>query len=280
MTMALIETAAPAAAPRRWTFIAGIAIFAVIIAASLLAPLIAPHDYAAQSLMRRLQPPSAAHWLGTDHLGRDAFSRLLAGGRFAILITAATLVLSGAIGVTIGIVSARAGGLADEFFMRSVDFLISLPDVIVAIFLIAILGTGYGTLILALTLVGWTPYARLARGLAMEVSAKDYVKAAEVLGCSKHFIVFRHILPNIARPILAVAFLRFGHKLITVGGLSFIGLGVQPPQPDWAAMMAEAVPFLERAPLLTTLPGLAVFLTAISVTWIGQGLDTGAEGPR
>jgi peptide/nickel transport system permease protein len=260
-------------ARRGLTFHLGLAIFTAIVVVSALAPLVSPYDPAAQSLLRRLAAPSTAHWLGTDQLGRDAMSRLIAGGRFALVIAAVTLVLSCIIGMIIGVSAARAGGHVDEIAMRSVDLLISFPDVIVAVFLTALLGTGYVTLIVALTLVGWTPFARLARGLALEINNRDFVRAAEVLGCSRSFIVFRHIVPNAARPIAALSLLRFGHKLITVGGLSYVGLGVQPPTPDWAAMMAEAQPYLDRAPWLVIAPGLAIFLSALSVTWIGQGLD-------
>ena len=265
---------------RHWAFRAGLVLFALIILASAAAPWLAPHDPAAQSLLRRLEAPSGQHLLGADHLGRDVLSRLMMGGRFAIVIAAVTLLLSVCIGTVLGVVSARAGGATDEAIMRSVDLLIAFPDVIVAIFLTAILGTGYATLIVALTIVGWTPFARLARGLALEINAKEYVRAAEILGCSRGFIIFRHVIPNAARPIAAVTFLRFGHKLITVGGLSFIGLGVQPPNPDWAAMMAESQPFLERAPHLVLYPGLAIFLTALSVTWIGQGLEAAQRAAR
>lgn len=260
-------------AGRHWTFAAGSILFIVIAAMLLSAHWLVPYDPNAQSLARRLRPPSAAHWLGTDHLGRDELSRLLVGGHFAIIIAAVTLTLSAVIGTVIGVICARRGGYLDEAVMRLVDLLLSFPDVIVAIFLIAIVGPGYGTLIVALTIVSWTPFARLARGLALEINAKSYIRAAEILGCSRSFIIFRHIIPNAIRPIAAVAFLRFGHKLITVGGLSFIGLGVQPPHADWAAMMAEAQPYLERAPLLVVCPGFAIFLTALSVTWIGQGLE-------
>jgi ABC-type dipeptide/oligopeptide/nickel transport system permease subunit len=258
---------------RHWALRTGFSLFVAILLVSALAPLLCPHDPATQSLMRRLAQPSMQNWLGTDHLGRDVASRLMMGGRFALVIAAVTLLLSCAIGTIIGVFSARRGGGVDEVAMRAVDLLISFPDVVVAVFLIALLGPGTGTLILALTLVGWTPFARLARGLALEINSRDYIRAAEVLGCSQAFIIFRHVIPNAARPIAAISFLRFGHKLITVGGLSFIGLGVQPPTPDWAAMMAEAQPFIERAPWLVLCPGLAIFLTALSVTWIGQGLE-------
>ena len=161
----------------------------------------------------------------------------------------------------------------DELAMRTVDLLISVPDVVVAIFLIGVFGSGKVTLIVALTITGWTPFARLARGLSMSVNAKDYLRAAEVLGMSQRFILMRHILPNIIRPIAAVTFIRFGHKLITVGGLSYLGLGVQPPDSDWGLMVASAQPYLERAPMLMIAPGAAIFLAALSVTWIGHGLE-------
>ena len=177
----------------------------------------------------------------------------------------------------IGAISARARGVVDEVLMRVVDLLIALPDVVVALFLVAVLKTGFGTLVLALTLVGWTPFARLARGLALDINGREFIEAAEALGCSRTFIVVRHIIPNTARPILAMGFLRFGHKLITVGGLSFLGLGVQPPNADWGSMLLDAQPYLERTPLLSILPGAAIFLTALSVTLIGHGMETARQ---
>jgi peptide/nickel transport system permease protein len=237
------------------------------------APLLAPYDPARQDLLRRFAEPGAQHWLGTDHLGRDVLSRILHGGRFSVSITAITLALSVVIGVLVGVVSARAGGWVDEVLMRLVDLLISFPDVIVALFLIAVLGPGYGTLILALTFHSWTPFARMMRGLALDLNRRDFVKAAEILNCSRRFIVLRHIIPNAIRPITAIALLRFGHKLIVVGGLSFLGLGVQPPMSDWGSMLAESRRYMERAPMLVIAPGVAIFVTALAVTTLGQSLD-------
>lgn len=258
---------------RHWSFLAGSALFAAILALIVLAPWIAEHDPAKQVLLQRLKPPSAAHWLGTDSLGRDLLARILYGGRFTVSIAAATVLLTVAIGTVVGVLSGRRGGFVDDLTMRVVDLLLSVPDAIIAIFLVAVLGPGTLTLIIALTLVGWTPYARLARGLTLEVNSRDFIRAAEVLGMSRSYIVFRHVIPNMIRPISSVSFLRFGHKLITVGGLSFLGLGVQPPASDWGLMLADAQPYLERAPMLMIAPGLAIFLTALSVTWIGQGLE-------
>ncbi|MEV0779970.1 ABC transporter permease [Streptomyces sp. NPDC050433] len=256
-----------------WTVRVGAAVFVLVIAVLALTPWIAPYDPAAQDLSQRLVGPSGQHWLGTDQLGRDVLSRLMYGGRFSVSIAAITLVLSAAFGTLIGAFSARVGGMVDEFLMRVVDLLISIPDVVVALFLIAVFGTGYGTLIAALTIVGWTPFARLMRGLALEINSRDFIEAAEALGCSRTFIIVRHVIPNAMRPMTALSFLRFGHKLITVGGLSFIGLGVQPPDSDWGAMLVDAQPYMEQMPLLVMVPGLAIFLTALSVSLIGQGVE-------
>ena len=262
---------------RHWWFTFGMSVFAVIAALLVLTPWISPHDPAALDLRMRMVPPGPEHWLGTDHLGRDVLSRLLEGGRFSVSIALVTLLLSIGIGTVLGALSARIGGLFDEALMRAVDLLLSFPEVVVALFLIAILGPGYGTLVLALTITGWTPFARMSRGLALEVNARDYIAAAEVLGCRRRFIVLRHLIPNLARPIAAISFLRFGHKLITVGGLSFLGLGVQPPGSDWGAMLADARPYMERMPLLAVAPGVTIFLTALSVTMVGQGLEISAD---
>ena len=262
-----------ALAGRHWWFTLGMSAFAVVAALLVLSPWISPHDPAALDLRLRMAPPGPEHWLGTDHLGRDVLSRLLEGGRFSVSIALVTLILSVVIGTVLGALSVRIGGLFDETLMRVVDLLLSFPEVVVALFLIAILGPGYGTLVLALTITGWTPFARMSRGLALEVNAQDYIAAAEVLGCRRRFIVLRHVIPNLVRPIAAINFLRFGHKLITVGGLSFLGLGVQPPGSDWGAMLADARPYMERMPLLAIAPGVTIFLTALSVTMIGQGLE-------
>ena len=266
---------------RHWTFNVGALLLTLVLLVLVLTPLIAPHDPAAQDLGHRLAGPSASHWLGTDHLGRDVLSRLMWGGRFSVTIAAITLVICAVSGTIVGAFAARRGGWIDELVMRCVDMLVCFPDVVVALFLIALFGTGYGTLIAALTITGWTPFARLMRGLALEINSKEYIEAAEILGSPKWFILFRHVIPNALRPVTAMSFLRFGHKLITVGALSYLGLGVQPPDSDWGKMLLDAQPYMERAPWVGILPGAAIFITALSVTMIGQGLDlTKPRGPR
>lgn len=251
----------------------GAACFLTILLLLLLTPVISPYDPAAQNLLQKLKWPSAQHWLGTDQFGRDVLSRVIHGGLFSVAVASITIILCAVIGIVIGAVSARKGGIVDEMLMRLVDLLIAFPDVVVAMFFIATLGPGPVTLIIALTAVGWTPFARMMRGLTLEVSSREFIEAAEALACSRWFIIWRHIIPNTLGPIFAMAFLRFGHKLITVGGLSFLGLGVQPPASDWGTMLADARNYMDRMPWLVIAPGLAIFITALSVTMIGKGLE-------
>ncbi|BAH55808.1 MULTISPECIES: ABC transporter permease [Rhodococcus] len=255
------------------SLIIGIAVIVAITVILVLTPWIMPYNPSAQNLSDRLAPSSSSHWLGTDQLGRDVLSRLMDGGRFSVSIAAITLAICAVSGTLIGIVCARRRGALDQFVMRVTDVLLAFPEMIVAMFLVSILGAGYTTLILALVIGGWTPFARLARGLTLEIDSRDFIEAARALGCSSTFIVFRHILPNALSPLTAHAALRFGHKLITVGALSFLGLGVQPPDADWGSMLADAQPFMSAAPGLVIYPGLAIFITALSVTLIGQGIN-------
>lgn len=255
-----------------WTFLVGASFFALVCVVLLLTPWIAPYDPNRQILTARLELPSARHLFGTDLLGRDVLSRIMNGGRFSVSIAAITVVVAGVSGTLLGALSARLGGKFDEVTMRTVDVLLSFPEILFALFLVFVLGPGYGTLIVALSLTGWTPFARLTRGITLEINTKEYIEAAEVLGCSRTFIVFRHVIPNALPPVLAQGFLRFGHMLITVGGLSFLGLGVQPPMSDWGATLADGLAYMQRVPTLVVAPGLAIFLTALSVTLAGNGL--------
>lgn len=260
---------------RAWPWSLRVGLFGVlaVVLVLLATPWSAPFDPALQDLSNRLAPPSGAHWLGTDQLGRDVMSRLMWGGRFSVTIAAITLTISAVFGTLLGIVCARSKGALDEFVMRVSDVLLAFPEMIVAMFLVSILGAGYGTLILALAVAGWTPFARLARALALEINSRDFIEAAESLGFSRTFIILRHLLPNAFSPLLAHASVRFGHTLITVGALSFLGLGVAPPDSDWGSMLADGLPYMSRAAGLVIYPGLAIFLTALAVTLTGRGIN-------
>lgn len=262
-----VVTAAP------WTALVGFGVFAVIAGLVIAAPLVTSYDPTEQVLLDRLQSPSANHWLGTDHLGRDVMARLLYGGRFSLAIAAITVVVSATAGAVIGAISGYVGGIFDDGTMRIVDLLVTFPEVIVALLVVTMLGPGLGTLIIALSVTGWTPYARLVRGVTLSIKTQGYMEAARALGCSHRFVIGRHVLPNALKPILALTFLRFGHKLIAVGALSYLGLGVQPPDSDWGAMLADAQPYMQRVASLILAPGLAIFLSALAITLVGQGIS-------
>ncbi|MDQ0819900.1 peptide/nickel transport system permease protein [Arthrobacter sp. V4I6] len=252
------------------TILAAGSILVLIVTSVALSAWLAPYPPADQDLAARLAAPSAAHWLGTDNLGRDTLSRLLDGGQFSLTIAALATVLTAVTGTAVGVLSARRRGWLDEFFTRTNDVLLAMPEMVVALFLVAAMGTGYHSLLLALTVTGWTPFARLARSLAYDVSARGFIEAAHVVGCPPSFIVLRHILPHLAGPLLGQATLRFGQFLINVGALSYLGLGVQPPQSDWGSMLATAQPYAVRAPMTILVPGLVIFVVALCVTLIGQ----------
>jgi len=221
----------------------------------------------------RLKTASAEHWLGTDALGRDVYSRLLFGGRLSLIIAFVTVGISALFGTIIGSLASRqAGTLLDEILMRAIDLFISFPPIIVSLMIVVALEPGFWSLVLALTITGWTPYARLARAVGLEIATQTYVEAAAATGESEFLIIRKHILPNTLGPILAQVFLRFGHTLLIIAGLSYLGIGIQPPTPDWGYMLAEAQPFMVRDPLLILAPGFIIFITTLSVTMAGQGL--------
>ena len=246
------------------------AVLAIIGLVALFAPILAPHDPNDQNLTTRLEPPSMDHPLGTDHLGRDVLSRLLVGSRFSLAITTVSVLISGVFGTLVGAIAGRVGGATDEVAMRVVDVVLVFPDLVVAFALASMLEQGFGTIVLAVTIFAWTPYARLARAVTLEVNTREFMEAAVALGSTPLFILRRHVLPNIMGPILAMGFLRFGQLLITIAGLSYLGVGAQPPTPDWGAMLWEAQPYMRRVPSLTLIPGAAIFITALSVTLLGQ----------
>ena len=249
-----------------------LAILVIIGLVALFAPSLIAYPANEQVLSDRLELPSAEHLLGTDHLGRDVLSRLLMGSRFSLTITTVSVLISGIFGTLVGAMSGRAGGLVDEVVMRVVDVVLVFPELVVAFALASLLKPSFATIVLAVTIFAWTPYARLARAVTLEVNTREFMEAATALGSTPTFILRRHVLPNIMGPILAMGFLRFGQMLIAIAGLSYLGVGAQPPTPDWGAMLAEAQPYMRRVPSLTLIPGAAIFVTALSVTLLGQSL--------
>lgn len=263
-------------APRfRWHSMAiyGLIIFGIVVFMSVFATVLAPYDPTDQNLGNRLKPPTLMHPLGTDSLGRDVLSRIIYGGRLALIISFVSVAISATIGTVLGaLASRRAGSLLDEMLMRAIDLFLSFPNIIIALMILVMLKPGFWALVIALTITGWTPYARLARAVGLEISTQTYVEAAAATGESEFLIMRKHILPNTMGPILAQVFLRFGHTLLIIAGLSYLGIGIQPPTPDWGSMLAEAQAYMMRVPTLILAPGLVIFLTTLSVTMAGQGL--------
>ena len=252
--------------------VVGLTVFGLVVVATAFAPLLTPYGANEQVLRDSLQPPSTAHPLGTDRLGRDVLARILYGGRFSLLITMVAVLVSGTLGTLLGATAGRLGGAVDEVVTRLIDLFLAVPGILVAIVITALLKPGFGTLVLAITVTGWPTFARLARAVALEINTRTYIEAAVALGTPEFLILRTHVLRNILAVTVALGFLRFGHVLLMIAGLSYLGLGAQPPTPDWGAMLADAQPYMQRVPMLVLAPGLTIFATTLSVTLAGQGL--------
>ncbi|MBS3933387.1 MAG: ABC transporter permease [Truepera sp.] len=249
---------------------AGVIVFIVLVA--IFAPFIAPHHYARQVLADRFLPPSMDYPLGTDHLGRCLFSRIAYGSRIALMVGVIIVGIQATIGVTLGLISGYYGRHIDTIIMRSVDILLAFPALVLALAIAAILGPGLFNVMVALGVIGWSDYARLVRGQVLSVKENDYIQAVRATGASDLRIIFRHILPNVVAPIIVLATLGMAGALLAASALSFLGLGAQPPMPDWGAILADGRGFLRRAPWIATFPGLAIMFTVLGFNFLGDGL--------
>jgi peptide/nickel transport system permease protein len=254
------------------TALVGLVIVLVVTAVALAAPLIAPHDPNAQDVVNRLQSPSPQHLLGTDNLGRDEFSRIVYGARVSVLTTLAVGAAILLIGLAVGLTAGLAGGFVDGLAMRIVDVLLAFPSLLLALAVAGTLGPGLLHLALAMTVVWWVDYARLVRGLVLGVKALPFVEAARALGLGPGRIALRHVLPNIAAPVIVLATLQTARLLLALAALSFLGLGVTPPTAEWGAMLNDGKDFLATAPELMLWPGLAITITALGLNLLGDGL--------
>jgi peptide/nickel transport system permease protein len=251
----------------------GLALAALLILAGVAGPWVAPYNPTAQDLPGRLAPPSAAHWMGTDELGRDEFSRVLWGARISVRVSLSVVLASGLLGLAIGAVSGYASGWLDRVTnVVVINAFLSFPGILLAIALAAFLGPGIGKVILALTVTGWAAYARLARGQVLQARELDYVAAARSLGASNERILLRHILPNVLPTILVQATVGTAGAILAESTLSFLGLGVLAPTPSWGGMLSEARNHLFDAPHLVIFPALAVMLAVLSFNLLGDAL--------
>ena len=268
--------AATRARRRRWIrryglAAAGGAIVAAWLLIALFATAIAPHPYARVDVVIRLMPPSAEHWLGTDMLGRDVLSRLLVGARISLIAGIAVVAIGGAIGILVGGVAAYAGGRAEELMMRVTDLVMCFPPVILAMAIAAALGIGVTNTILAMLVVWWPKFARLARSLVLVQRNQEYVEAAHVLGFGPARILFRHIVPNAIGPLVVLLTLDVGTAILTFAGLGFLGLGVVPPTPEWGQMVSEGRELVEQW-WVATFPGIAILTVVVGFNFLGDGI--------
>jgi peptide/nickel transport system permease protein len=254
------------------TALAGLVLLVAAFAIALAAPLIAPHDPNVQDVANRYAPPSLEHLLGTDNLGRDEFSRLLHGARISLFTAAGIGLAILSIGMAVGLLAGFAGGVVDGLLMRIVDVLLAFPSILLALAVTGMLGPGLLHLAIAMIAVWWVDYARLARGLVLSVKERPFVESARALGLPAYRITLRHVLPNIVSPVVVLATLQTGRVLLALAALSFLGLGVAPPTPEWGAMLNEGQSYLARAPQLMVYPGLAITITALGFNLLGDGL--------
>lgn len=249
--------------------------FAILVAFALVAvfaPWIAPFDPNMIDLAGAFGPPSWVHWFGQDSKGADLFSRVLYGTRISLTIALCCVLLSSVIGTLYGAFSAQSGGLTDKLCMMVVDIFLAFPGFLLAIALAAFLGEGFFNVIFAISLVGWVPYARLARAEVLSVKQKDFVLAAHAMGTGRSRIFFRHILPNILAPITIQATFGMAGAIIIEGSLSFLGLGVPPNIPSWGAMLNAGRNYILIAQHLSLFPGMAIMLLVMGFNFVGDGL--------
>lgn len=249
----------------------GLAIVGVVILLSLTADFVAPYaPNAPQGAI--LQSPNAAHLLGTDHLGRDVLSRVIHGARVAVLAGLVSVGFAITVGVVIGLVAGYWSGWVDDVLMRLVDTLWSFPTLVLALAIAASLGPGLTNAMIAVGVVFTPAFARLVRGQALSVRERDFVTAAHVLGARPFRIMLRHIWPNVTAPIIVQSSLMIAQAIIVEAALSFLGLGIEPPNASWGSMLRQAYQYMDRAPYLSFFPGVAIFVTVLSLNLVGDGL--------
>ena len=249
-----------------------------MVAAGLSAPAVAPLDPAEQNVIDRLAPPvfmeggTREHWLGTDHLGRDVLSRLIYGARVAVIVGITTVIVSGIVGLGVGLAAGYFGGWTDTLFMRLLDVQLSMPFMLLALTIIGILGPSLRNIVIVLALTGWVVYARVVRAEILSLRTREFVAACRSLGGSDARIILTHLLPNVRSSVMVVSTVEVARMMLLESALSFLGLGVRPPTPSWGAMLADGRIYLASAWWLPTFPGLAISVTVLAVNTVGDRL--------
>lgn len=275
----LAREAPPRRHHRRWygylrrdkKALVGLIILTLLVVGAIFAPLITPYDPNAHDF-DFLDPPSLQHPLGTDDLGRDLFTRIIYGTRISLFVGLSTVVLSLIAGVIMGLLAGFYGGWIDNLIMRYIDLQWAFPNFIIAVYLVAVFGTGLSNVIVAVTLAFLDDFARITRGMVLTIREEEFVVAARSIGMSNYRILWRHILPNAAAPIIVLATISVSYAILAEAGLSFLGLGVKPSTPTWGLILSDARSFFSRAWWLAIFPGLAIMLTVLSINFLGDTL--------
>lgn len=262
---------------RSWRWIAPLAVIVLVVLLAVLADVIAPYDPNAQNLLGRLKPPGTQsrawlYLLGSDELGRDLLSRLIHGARVSLAVAFAAALVSGVVGVAIGMLAGYLRGAFEMVAMRAVDVFLSVPAILLAILTVAVLGPGLVNVIVVLALTRWPRYARVAYGQTLALANMPYVRLSRHMGATTASVLIRHVLPNMAGAITVVATLEFGLMVLFEAGLSFLGLGVQPPTASWGSMLSSGRNYLETAWWIAVLPGLCLFALVLSINLLGDAL--------
>jgi peptide/nickel transport system permease protein len=252
--------------------VVGLVVMIAIVLVAVFADLIAPYDPYALTPQDRLQPPSWSHWMGTDLMGRDILTRVMFGARPSLLIGLVSVCFGATVGTVAGVMAGFYGRGLDAVIMRIADAMLALPGILLALTVIAALGTSLRNVMLAVGIATIPQYARLSRGSVLSVREEIYIEAARVIGASDFRIMARHILPNVTAPIIVLSTLQFGIAILVAAGLSYLGLGAQPPTPEWGLMVSMGRDYLRNAWWMATFPGLTITVSVIAINLIGDGL--------
>ena len=256
----------------------GLVLLLIVVALSLLAPVLTPYDPVEIVAGDRLQPPSAEHWFGTDSFGRDIYTRVLYGGQISLRVGIIAVGIAALLGVTSGMLAGYFGGWTDSVIMRTADITLAFPGILLALVVIAVLGPSLFNAMIAVGIAAAPTYARVARGMVLKVKNEPYIESAICVGAPAHSVLLRHILPNILGSLVVVATLGVAGAIIAGAALSFLGLGAQPPTPEWGAMLNAGQKFIRQAWWLTVFPGLGIFLTVLAINLIGDALSDAVAG--
>jgi peptide/nickel transport system permease protein len=243
-----------------------------VILVGVLGPFLVKTDPNAQNLINKLQPPSKEHWFGTDNFGRDIFSRIVHGTKLTLTVGFLSVLIGGVIGVILGIVAGYYGGIVDTITMRIADILLAFPGMLLALAIVSVLGGSLINVIIAVGIFSIPAFARIVRGSTLQVKKLEYIDAVRALGASDVRIIFKHILPNILSPIIVQATMRIATAILTASGLAFLGLGAQPPTPEWGAMLSDGRTYMHNASHMVLIPGMMIVVVVLAFNIFGDGL--------